>query len=278
MKYIIKKIVSDIPKYIFLILVLISILVPIYFMMMTSVKSHDEYLVNKLNPPRKLTLENYRGIFFEQKFLRLMYNSMRITLASGILCVTVSTLAAFAFANYNFPLKNLLYVTILSLMSVPPIVMIIPLFVQFVQFKIIGNPIGAIIIYVGLTIPFSVYLLTSFFRTAPNELREAAKIDGCSDLKYFTHIILPLSKPAIATCFIVNSVWVWNELLIALIFLQKDELRTLMAGIMLKIGKFQVNVPLVTSGLVVASLPMIILFLVFQKWFIRGLVEGAIKG
>jgi ABC-type glycerol-3-phosphate transport system permease component len=273
-----KRVFADIPKYFFLLLVTAAILVPIYYMVMTSVKSHDEYLENKLNPPKRVTLENFREVFFEQKFLRLMYNSLRITLISGVICVVVSTLAAFAFSNYDFPLKNLLFVWILSLMSVPPIVMVIPLFIQFVKFRIIANPIGAIIIYVGLTIPFSVYLLTSFFKTTPKELQEAARIDGCSDLRYFLRILLPLSKPAIATCFIVNAVWIWNELLIALIFLQKDELRTLMAGIMLKIGKFQVNVPLVTSGLVIASLPMIILFLAFQKWFIRGLVEGAIKG
>jgi len=273
-----RKGIADIPRYLFLLLVTIAILVPIYYMVMTSVKSHDEYLENKLNPPKRVTLENFRGIFFEQRFLRLMYNSLRVTLISGIICVCVSTLAAFAFAHYDFMFKQLLYVSILSLMSVPPIVMVIPLFIQFVHFKIIGNPAGAIIIYVGLTIPFSIYLLTSFFKTTPLELKEAARIDGCSDLRYFLRILLPLSKPAIATCFIVNAVWVWNELLIALIFLQKEELRTLMAGIMLKIGKFQVNVPLVTSGLVVASVPMIILFLVFQKWFVRGLVEGAIKG
>ena len=125
-----KRVIADLPKYFFLLLVTAAILVPIYYMVMTSVKSHDEYLENKLNPPKRVTLENFKEIFFEQKFLRLMYNSLRVTLISGIICVVVSTLAAFAFSNYDFPLKNLLFVGILSLMSVPPIVMVIPLFMN----------------------------------------------------------------------------------------------------------------------------------------------------
>jgi len=186
--------------------------------------------------------------------------------------------AAFAFSNYIFLFKNIVYIFILSLMSIPPIVMIVPLFIQMGRLKIIGNPFSAITIYIGLTIPFSFYLLTNFFKTVPFELKESALIDGCTDIQYFVRVILPLSRPAIATLTIVNGIWIWNELLVALVFLTKDTSRTLMSAIMLNMGRTQLNIPLITSGLVIASLPIIGLFLVFQKWFIRGLVEGAIKG
>jgi ABC-type glycerol-3-phosphate transport system permease component len=156
--------------------------------------------------------------------------------------------------------------------------MIIPLFIQMGKFKLIGNQFSALIIYIGLTLPFSIFLLTNFFKTVPVELKEAASIDGCSDLQYFIKVILPLSKPAIATLAIVNGIWIWNELLVALVFLPNDKSRTLMSAIMLNMGKTELNIPLITSGLVVASIPILILFLGFQKWFVRGLVEGSIKG
>jgi len=275
---ILEKLSSDLARYLFLIILSIAIFVPLYYMFMTSFKTHNEYLWNKLSPPRILTIENFRSIIFEQNFLLYMYNSLKITLFSGILCTVTSTLAAFSFSNYKFRLKNLLYILLISLIGVPPVVMVIPLYIQCAQLKIIGDPISAIIIYTGLTIPFSLYLLTNFFKTVPKELKEAAAIDGCTDLQYFLRVIIPLSKPAIASVVIVNAIWVWNELLIALIFLPKEASRTLMAGIMLRIGKFSVNVPLVASGLAVASIPMIVLFLLFQGWFVRGLVEGSIKG
>lgn len=273
-----KKFSGKLLIYIFLIIVVISILLPLYYMFITSFKSHDEYLSNKLNIPEKFVMQNYISIIMKSNFLRFMYNSFQITILSTILCIVAALLAAFAFVNYKFRFKNILYILILSLMSIPPIVMIIPLFIQMGKFKLIGNQFSAIIIYIGLTLPFSIFLLTNFFKTVPNELKEAALIDGCSDMQYFIKVMIPLSKPAIATLAIVNGIWVWNELLVALVFLPNDKSRTLMSAIMLNMGKTELNIPLITSGLVVASIPILILFLVFQKWFVRGLIEGSIKG
>ncbi len=255
-----------------------TIAIPLYYMFMTSFKSHEEYLSNKLGLPQAVVITNYVSILLKSNFLRFMYNSFLITILSVILCTIASIFAAFAFANYTFRSKNVLYVSILSLMSIPPIVMIVPLFIQMGKLRIIGSLFSAIIIYIGLTIPFSFYLLTNFFKTVPFELKESALIDGCSDLQYFARVMLPLSRPAIATLTIVNGIWIWNELLVAVVFLTRDTSRTLMSAIMLNMGKTQLNIPLITSGLVIASLPIVVLFLVFQKWFIRGLVEGAIKG
>ena len=278
MKVFLKKVLGRLPIYIFLIILLASILLPLYYMLITSFKSHAEYLTNKLNIPAVFTIDNYITTIFKSGFLHFMYNSFRITIFSVVLCTIVAVSAAFAFSNYNFRFKNILYILILSLMSIPSIVMIIPLFIQMAAFRMIGNPASAIIIYIGLTLPFSIYLLTNFFKTVPIELKEAARIDGCSDFQYFVRVMIPLSKPAIATLIIVNGIWIWNELLVALIFLPSDASRTLMSAIMLKIGKYNIDVPLVTSGLMVASIPIMILFLLFQRWFIGGFLEGSIKG
>jgi ABC-type glycerol-3-phosphate transport system permease component len=162
-------------------------------------------------------------------------------------------------------------------MAVPPIVMIVPLFVLYTQLGLISTYQGAIIIYAGLITPFSVYLLTTFFRTVPKELFESAHIDGAGHFLILLKIVLPLSLPALVTLVVVNSLYVWNDLLIAIIFLQEDSKRTLMAGISVFQGRYNNQVPLTMAGMVIASAPMFILYVTFQKHFIRGLMAGAIK-
>src|SRR4030067_367555 len=155
--------------------------------------------------------------------------------------------------------------------------MIVPVFVLYSQLGLISTYQGAIIIYAGLITPFSVYLLTTFFRTVPKELFESARIDGAGDFLILRRIVLPLSLPAIVTLVVVNSLYVWNDLLIAIIFLQEDAKRTLMAGISVFQGRYNNQVPLTLAGFLVARVPMFILYIVFQKHFIRALLAGAIK-
>jgi ABC-type glycerol-3-phosphate transport system permease component len=165
-----------------------------------------------------------------------------------------------------------------SLMAVPPVVMVVPLFVLFSQIGLLGKYQGVILIYAGLMCPFSVYLLVTFFRTIPTELLEAALIDGASTIGVLWRIILPLSGPPLVTLFIVNLLYVWNDLLIALLFLPDEKLRTLMVGVSVFQGRFLQNIPLSMAGMALASAPMLIVYIVFQRYFIRGLVAGAVKG
>ena len=164
-----------------------------------------------------------------------------------------------------------------SLMAVPPVVMIVPLFVLYTQLSLISTYSGAIIIYAGLVTPFSVYLLTTFFRTLPMELFESARIDGANHVDVLLKIVLPLSLPPVLTLVVVNSLYVWNDLLIAIIFLNDDEKRTLMAGISVFQGRYNNRIPLTMAGMVLATAPMVILYVSFQKYFVRGLMAGAIK-
>jgi ABC-type glycerol-3-phosphate transport system permease component len=124
-------------------------------------------------------------------------------------------------------------------------------------------------------LPFTIYLLRNFFVTIPSEIKDAALIDGCTGFQVLTKVYLPLSRPALVTSMIVNAVWVWNELLIALVFLQTEELRTLIVGITTSLQKrFTLDVPSLMAGLTVATLPMIILYIVGQNTLVRGLVAG----
>ena len=135
-----------------------------------------------------------------------------------------------------------------------------------------------ILIYVGLMLPFSVYMLTNFFRTIPASMIEAALIDGASSWRVFRRIVLPLSAAPLVTLAVVNLLWVWNELLIALVFLQDDSKKTLMIGITGFQSRYSLDVPVIMAGLTLATLPIVTVYIFGQRYFVRGLVSGALKG
>lgn len=255
-----------------------TIIFPLYFMAVTSFKSKQSYLMEKIMPPVNPTLENFIQVFTRRDFLIWFMNSSILTVGSIVVGTILASFAAYALSRMNFKGKHTIYNIIVSLMVVPPIVMIIPMFVFLARFGLINTYPGVIIIYVGLILPFSVFLLTNFFITVPQSMVESALIDGCTSFKIFTHVILPLSKPALITIIVVNAFWVWNELLVALIFLQSDSLRTLMVGITTFKSRYDINVPLLFAGMVVAALPMVILYLLSQTYFVKGITAGALKG
>jgi ABC-type glycerol-3-phosphate transport system permease component len=252
-------------------------LVPTLYMIMTALKSEEEYAFDKLGLPDVPVLDNFRAVMIDSPFLGWMANSALLVVGAVLLSTAVSCLAAYAIACMEFRGRETLLALSTSLMAVPPVVMIVPLFVLYTQLRLISTYQGTIIIYAGLITPFSVYLLATFFRTVPKELFESARMDGAGPFRILIRIVLPLSLPAIVTLVVVNSLYVWNDLLIAIIFLQDDAKRTLMAGISVFQGRYNNQVPLTMAGMVIASAPMLILYIVFQKHFIRGLMAGAIK-
>lgn len=252
-------------------------LFPVYFMAVSAFKTRPDYLANKWGIPLHPILANFSTALSGEKFLVRFANSTILTVGSVTTSLLIACLAAYAFARMPFFGKRTLFNVVLALMVVPPVVMVIPLFTAMVAWKMINTYQGAILIYVGLLLPFSVYLMTNFFKTIPSQIVDAARIDGCSTFGVFWSIMLPLSAPAVLTLVVVNAMWVWNELLIALIFLQKDELKTLMVGIAALRSRNYVDIPATMAGLLVATLPIVLLYLAGQRYFIRGLTSGAVK-
>jgi len=252
-------------------------LVPSIFMILTSLKSQDEYTFNKVGLPQALVLDHFKSILFDSPLFAWMGNSAILAAGAVLLSTAVSCLGAYAIAMMRFKGRSLLFSVSTALMAVPPVVMIVPLFVLYTQLDLISTFRGTIVIYAGLITPFSVYLLTTFFRTLPKEIFESARIDGAGELFILWKIVLPLSLPALLTLVVVNALYVWNDLIIAIIFLQDDAKRTLMAGISVFQGRYEAQIPLTMAGMVIASAPMVILYIAFQKYFIRGLMAGAIK-
>ncbi len=252
-------------------------LVPTIYMISTALKSQDEYVYDKIGFPDNPVLDQFKSALLDNPFLDWMANSIVLVVGAVLTSAIVSCLGAYAIARLSFKGRNFLFSVSTSLMAVPPVVMIVPLFVLYTQLSLISTFRGAIVIYAGLITPFSVYLLTTFFRTLPEELFEAAHVEGASNLEILWLIVLPLSLPALLTLVVVNSLFVWNDLLIAIIFLQDDAKRTLMAGLSVFQGRYNNQIPLTMAGMVIASAPMVILYIAFQKYFIRGLMAGAVK-
>jgi raffinose/stachyose/melibiose transport system permease protein len=261
----------------FLILFALLAIYPVYYMVITAFKTSDTWLHNQFGLPIPFTMLNIYQALDQGRLLVWFRNSVIVTVSAILISTVVSALAAYAIARMRFRGRDTFLNSMIVLMVIPPAVIILPLFVLMVQVNLISTLQGLIMIYVGMLIPFSVYLLVSFFRGLPVELFDAAAIDGCTNFGTLWRIVVPLSSPAFVTLIVVNALWVWNELLIALVFLQNDELKTLMPGLTLFRGHFQVNEPLVMAGALIATLPMIVLYLFGQRFFIEGLVAGAVK-
>jgi len=256
----------------------LTALFPLYFILVTALKGQPEFVVNQLGLPIHPVLSSFERAFRGREIPLWFLNSVIITIAVVIVVTLLGSLSAYAFARMRFRAKEFLFTGIISLMVVPPVLMIIPLFVLMVNIHLVNTYFSVILVYIGILLPFTIYMLKSFFVTISQEIIDAAIVDGCSDFMVYWKIMLPLARPALATLVIVNAIYVWNELLIALILLQKNELKTLMVGLTSFKSRYNMDVPVTMAGLAIATVPLIIIYLLSQRQFIRGLVAGSIKG
>lgn len=261
-----------------LVIASISVLFSLYYVSINSFKTMDEYSENRFGLPLTFTLSNISKVFTAFNFGIYFKNSLIISGMSVLLTVFLGSLAAYAFSKMNFKGKNTIFLSLISTMLVSPLVLLVPLFVQMKRFHLVNTYIGIILIYATFWLPLAIYLLTKSFKSIPNSLLDAAKIDGCGSFYVYYKIILPLSKPLLATLSILVLLEVWNDLLIALIFLPEKNMYTLMVGIASFQGKYFVDVPLLMSGLFVATVPMLTIYMFAQRYFIKGLSTGAVKG
>jgi ABC-type glycerol-3-phosphate transport system permease component len=258
-------------------LVTLVAIVPLYFMVSTSFKTEVQYAQSQLSLPTSPTLENYRDILGNPMFLTWIRNSFLLTVFSVAIGIAISALAAYALACMDFPGRQVAFIGFVAMLGAPAVTIAIPLFRVMVETKLINTLQGAVVAYVGLMIPYTTYFLTGFFRRLPPALFEAAQLDGADHFTMFRRIALPLSRPGVITLAIVNTLWVWNELLIAIIFLQRNDKRTLMAGLTLVQGEFSSNVPAVMAGLAIAALPMFVLYVTGVRYFLSGFLAGSEK-
>ncbi|NEN04739.1 carbohydrate ABC transporter permease [Diaminobutyricibacter tongyongensis] len=264
-------------RYLLLAVVAFIALLPTYVMFTGAFKTQADFLRSPFGLPLSPTLAGF-GRVWSAQFPTWFSNSVIVTGASVILTIAIAALAAWGFANWNFPGKSTLLAVIISLMVIPPVVLLIPLFQMGAQLGWISTFQLLIVIYIGLMLPFSIFMLTNFFSTVPSSMLEAAKVDGASSWTTFVRIVLPLSKAPMATLAIVNVLWAWNELLLALVLMQSNDKKTLMIGLTGFQSRYSLDIPTVMAGMAIATLPLLVVYLFGQRSFIQGLTAGAIKG
>jgi ABC-type glycerol-3-phosphate transport system permease component len=257
-------------------LLALSCLYPIFFAVNNSLKTRHDYLLDRFGLVLNPTLDNFVQAWTTAHLDQYFLNSVIATIGAVILLTVVSSLAGFALAALRFPYRRFLFVVILSSLMIPVQVVLVPYMRTMVALSLINTHVGLILSYTSFCLPFSVYMMTAFYSGLPRELIEAAKIDGAKLLQVWWHVMVPLGMPALVTLGIINTLNCWNDVLIALLTMQKN--RTLMVGISALKGEFSDQIPLFTAGIVIAAAPIVILYVIFQRRIVSGIAVGAVKG
>lgn len=262
---------------ILLIMVIICIY-PIVWMFFGSMKDKAEFYTNIWGLPKQIHLDNYIAAWKNADLGRRFINSLIVTLGSMCIMIPVTSCAAYAVARLNFKGKNLIYMYLLLGIMIPAGVLGIPTFTVAMKMGLLNSHSGLMLIYAAQNIAMGMFIMRGFFISLPRELEEAAMIDGCSRFGCFVRIIVPLARAGVATQVIFNGLTIWNDYFMANIMITKDELRTLPLSIANFVGKHSTNYPELFAMLTMATIPVIIVFVLSQKSFIEGVAAGAVKG
>ncbi|MCL6548293.1 MAG: carbohydrate ABC transporter permease [Alicyclobacillus sp.] len=255
---------------------LISIL-PIFWMLLAAIKPSSELAGNPFAWPRSLTLQNLVQAWTVGEMGRYFVNSLIVAVPRVLGILVLATLAGYGFAKLRFPGRNKLFLFMLYGLAVPIQAMIIPLYVEMQHLGLIDTYWAMIVPYYGLSMPFAIFMMRAFFREIPDELMEAARIDGCGDLRAFLHVMVPLILPALSSLLVFEFMWSWNDFLIPLLFVYSDQLRTLPLGLMYFSTQYTTNQSLVAAGVAITTVPILVVYFLFQRKFIQGLTAGAVK-
>jgi len=207
-------------------------------------------------------------------------NSAIVAVTAVILITVVGALAGFGFARrrYAFPLRQPLFLLIFLSVMFPPQIMILSLFQILIKLRLFNTLPGLILVYVATEMPITIYLLRAFFAQIPQELEDAARIDGCTDWTMFWRVMFPIALPAVATTFILDFIYFWNEFLYAVVFITQQEIRTLPLAIQFLVSDQYQDIGMLATGLMIATLPILIMYLFLSEWFVKGMTAGAVKG
>lgn len=270
-----KNLRHDFPIHLILLTGLFFSLVPALFMIMISFKSQGEFLTNPLGFPAELKFENYQIAF--NVIQRSLLNSGFLVVINVIGSLSLSTLAAYVFARFTFPGRNLLFWLITAILFIPPILTFAPRFVVVTQLNLIDTYWSLILPLIAGSQAFEIFVLRSFFIGIPNEIVDSARVDGANVMTVFLRIILPMSRPILATLAVLRVVDVWNEWLWPLVTIKSFELRPMAMQVFYLSSDMGAHVPRQMAGYALATIPLLILFVFLSKQFVEGLTSGALK-
>jgi multiple sugar transport system permease protein len=251
---------------------------PVLWMLSTSFKANGEVFQV---PPRLVTanfsLDAYRSILGDPDKIRFFINSYVVALSVTALTLLVAILAAYGFSRYDFPLKRSVNAVIISVQAVPPITLVIPYFGLVVALGLYNTYPGLILTHIVFTLPYAIIMMTAYFNTLPKELDESVKVDGASSWTALWRVLVPISVPGMIAVGVYTFMISWNEYLFALTLTRTDDMRTVPIGIQLLMGQHSYEWNQMMAMSILGSIPVLVLFLLFQRRFIGGLTSGAVK-
>jgi raffinose/stachyose/melibiose transport system permease protein len=255
----------------------VLMLAPIVIMVMSGFKTQAEIFTQPFALPDFGNLTNYIAIWENTNFVRYLLNSVFVTGSSMVLILVLGTMAAYAIARYEFVGSAIVLLFFLAGLTLPLKLAIIPLFILMRDLGILNNQLSLIAVYVAMGLPSTVFIMTSFIRTLPSELEDAARMDGASELRIMWSVMLPLARPAMVIAAIQNLVPIWNDFFFPLIFIQNDDLKTLPQGLTAFMGEYVTNFGVLYAGLTLSAAPIIVVYIILSRQFINGMTQGAIK-
>lgn len=266
-------------RFLILSLIALSQLFPLYWLLTFSLKSNGEIFgSNIVGLPETWRWENYVKAFTQTSLVRYFLNSVFYSATTVIVAGIFAAMAAYAIARMNWKLNKVAFGIFTLGIMIPAQAALLPLFQLLDKTGLKGGYLGLLIPYIAGALPMSVMILTGFYKGIPREMEEAAYIDGCGMLRCFFTIILPIIKPAIATASIFTFLGTWNELMLANTFVDSDLYRTLPVGIMSFAGQYSTDWGLIGAGMVIATLPTIVIYILLSNQVQESLVAGAVKG
>ena len=270
-------VVYTILKYAVVLVLTISMLIPFIWMISASFKTNLQIFTFPIKwIPEEFHLENYTNVWERANYPTLFFNTVKLTVIITVLQLVTSTLAAYAFSKIKFPERDKLFLLYLSTLMVPYQVVMIPQFSIIREFGLTNSHLALILIHAFT--PMGVFLIKQFFDGIPDELIEAAQIDGLGDLGIYSRIMLPLSKSAMITSAILTITSMWNDFLAPLIYLSDRELYTIQLGLRNLTSQYTTEYGQIMAASVISVIPIFVIYCIFQNFFQEGLVSGAVKG
>ena len=264
--------------YIGLLVGLVFTLFPVFWIFISSVKTNTEVFAYPPSfIPENFTLSAYFNIFNDEDKLRFFFNSYFIAIIVTILTLLISILSGYSFSRFDFKLKRILNLSIISTQTIPPITLLIPYFGIVVTFKIFDTYLALILTYLVFTIPYATLMMTSYFNTLPKELDDAVLMDGGSNFTALCRVIIPISLPGIVATCVYTFLLCWNEFLFALTLTKSYEMRTVPIGIQLLMGQHAYEWNEMMAMSIIGTVPILFLYLFAQKYFLAGLTSGSVK-
>lgn len=269
-----------IPKLIYLFLIILAViyLLPLAWVIYVSLKDDKTLFVSPWAMPEKLMFENYSFAWTAGRLGVATLNSIFVCVITLILCLLIGSMAAFAIGRMRWKLSGVVMTYFLTGMMIPVHCILIPVFTRFSKMHLTNSQAGLILPYLTLSLPITIFIMTGFFQSLPNELFESACIDGCSIYRSFSHIALPLSRTGLFVTGLMTFVANWNELLLAMVFISDDSKKTLPVSLSKFVGPYNTNYSQMFAAIVIAIIPTIIVYCLFSNQIVDGLTAGAVKG